>query len=187
MLLACERAEHAFDHDCHYNSAGSKKLRFTGSEQTLDLLMPDQSPASSRQRACLRGAFRFEQLGQQEGEVDRLLGVEPRIADRVVAVLEIGVGDHARAARALGDVLAGHLQMDAAAVGALGAVNREEGLHLRQDAVERPGLVAGLRRDGVAVHRIARPHHDLALALDRAHHAPATGRRPCRRRAGRSA
>ena len=86
----------------------------------------------------------------------------------MIAVVEILVGDGARAAGAFGDVLAGHLQMHAAGMGALGRVDGEERLHLRQDAVERPRLVAGLRGDGVAVHRIARPHHDAALALHRA-------------------
>ena len=46
---------------------------------------------------------------------------------------------------------------------ALGAMHLEEGLHLLEDAVERPGLVA-VRRDRVAVHRIARPD-DLAAFL----------------------
>jgi hypothetical protein len=38
----------------------------------------------------------------------------------------------------------------------------------RQDAVERPGLVADCELDGVAVHRIARPHHLAASRLHRA-------------------
>jgi hypothetical protein len=69
-------------------------------------------------------------------EVDRLLGIEPGIADGVVAVLEVGVGDHARAAGAFGDVLAGHLDVDAASVRALGAVHVEERLDLLEDALE---------------------------------------------------
>src|SRR5439155_24769402 len=56
-----------------------------------------------------------------------------------------------------GDVLAGHLAMDAAGMGTLGAMHGEEGAHLGEDAVERPRLVAGRRLDRVAVHRIARP------------------------------
>ena len=77
----------------------------------------------------------------------------------------IGAG----AAGAFGDVLPGHLQMHAAGIGAFGLMHLEEAAHLFQDQVERPRLVAARRRDGVAVHRIARPHHHLALALDRAH------------------
>ncbi len=44
------------------------------------------------QRFCLGCAFRLEQFGDQERHVDRLLGVEARIADRVVAVVEVLVG-----------------------------------------------------------------------------------------------
>src|SRR6185503_9323451 len=99
----------------------------------------DESPATlsanirsetggSRQRPRLGGPLGLEQVRQQERQIDRLLGVEPGIADGVIAVLEVSVGDHARAAGALGDVLAGHLQMHAAAMGAFGAVDREEGL-----------------------------------------------------------
>src|SRR5438309_2225742 len=61
----------------------------------------------------------LQQFRDQESHVDRLLGVEARIADRVVAVVEILVGDRPRTADAFGDVLPGHLQMDAAGVGAL--------------------------------------------------------------------
>ena len=111
----------------------------------------------------------LEQFGQQESEFDRLFGVEPRIAQRVVAIVQVLVADCTRPACTFGDVLAGHLQVDAAAVGAFRSVNREEGLHLLQDAVERARLVAALRRDRIAVHRVARPHHRPALALDRAH------------------
>src|SRR5262249_9213107 len=80
-------------------------------------------PGGGRQRPRPGGALGLEQVGQQECKVDRLLGIEPRVADRVVTILEVGVGDHAGAARALGDVLAGHLQMHAAAMGPFGAVN----------------------------------------------------------------
>ena len=47
--------------------------------------------------------------------------------------------------------------MDAARVGAQGAVHLEEALHLVDDAVEVPGLVTGRRLVGVAVHRVALP------------------------------
>src|SRR3981081_4876326 len=85
-------------------------------------------PGSSWQRPRLRGALGFEQVRPQERQIDRLLGVEPRIADRMIAILEIRVSDHACTAGAFGDVLAGHLQMHAAAMGAFGAMHREEGL-----------------------------------------------------------
>src|SRR3954454_18753407 len=116
----------------------------------------------------IAAAFLFEQFGDQESHVDRLLGVEAGIANRVIAIVEILIGDGARAADAFGDILTGHFQMDAAGMGTLCRVNREERLHLRQDTVERAGLVAAARADGVAVHRIARPDHQAPFALHRA-------------------
>ena len=41
-------------------------------------------------------------------------------------------------------------------------------IHVAQDTLERPRLVAALRLDRVAVHRIAGPDHLAPLALDRA-------------------
>src|SRR6202140_681036 len=108
-----------------------------------------------RHRRDLAAALLLEQFGDQESHVDRLLGIEAGIADRVIAVVEILIGDGASAADAFGDVLAGHFQMDAAGMGALRRVDGEERLHLRHDAVERTGLVAGGRGDGVAMHRVA--------------------------------
>src|SRR5712672_902351 len=70
-----------------------------------------------RHRLGLAAALLLEQFGDQESHVDRLLGIEAGIADRVIAIVEILIGDGARAADAFGDVLAGHLEMDAAGVG----------------------------------------------------------------------
>src|SRR3954466_394477 len=116
------------------------------------------------QRSRLPCSFGLEQFGQQESELDRLLGIEPRVAQRVIPVVQVLVADRAGAAGAFGDVLAGHLQMHAAAMRAFGRMHRKEGLHLLQDAIERARLVAALRRDRVAVHRIARPYRRLWLA-----------------------
>src|SRR5260370_830950 len=118
-----------------------------------------------RHRLDLAAAFLLEQFRDQESHVDRLLGIEAGIADRVISIVEILIGDGARAADAFGHVLAGHFQMDAAGMGAFRRVNREERLHFRQDAVERAGLVARGRGDGVAMHRIARPDHRTTFAL----------------------
>src|SRR6266566_751573 len=109
----------------------------------------------NRHRSGLAAALLLEQFSDQESHVDRLLGIEAGIADRVIAIVEILMADRAGAADAFGDVLAGHFQMDAAGIGALRRVDREERLHLRQDAVERTGFVARGRGDGVAMHRIA--------------------------------
>src|SRR6266702_3266286 len=118
-----------------------------------------------RHRPGLAAAFLLEQLRDQESHVDRLLGIEAGIADRVIAIAEILMGDGARAADTFGDVLPGHFQMDAAGIGALRRMDGEERLHFRQDPVERTGLVAAVRRDGVAMHGIAGPYHCPALAL----------------------
>ncbi|QTK78540.1 hypothetical protein AT6N2_C0675 [Agrobacterium tumefaciens] len=69
----------------------------------------------------------------------------------------------ARATRALGHVLAGHLDVDAARMRALGAMDLEEAFDFRQDALERARLVV-VERDRVAMHGIAGPY-DLAAFL----------------------
>ena len=53
-------------------------------------------------------------------------------------------------------------------MGSLGAVHGEEAAHFLEDAVERTGLEAAFGLDDVAVHRITRPDHRMALALHRA-------------------
>src|SRR5881275_2088069 len=100
-----------------------------------------------RHRPFLARAFLLEQFGDQEGHVDRLFGIEAGIADRVIAVVEVLVGDGAGAADAFGDVLPGHFQVHAAGMGALRCVDGEERLHLRQHPVERTGLVTRGRGD----------------------------------------
>ena len=77
------------------------------------------SPAAAGIGLRLAGALLLEQFGDQERHVDRLLGIEAGIADRVIAVAEILMADGARAADAFGDVLPGHFQMHAAGMGAL--------------------------------------------------------------------
>ena len=84
----------------------------------------------------------------------------------VVAVGEVVFADVDHPAGAFGDVLAGHLGVDAAGIGALGAVDGEEAADFGEDAIEGAGLIAIGGLDDVAVHRIAAPHHRMALALD---------------------
>ena len=67
-----------------------------------------------------------------------------------------------RPAEALGDVLAGQLDVDAAGPGADRAVGLEEPGHLVDDVLEMPGLATGRRRERVAVHRVAGPHDRVA-------------------------
>src|ERR1700754_584734 len=71
-----------------------------------------------RHRRRLARALLLEQLGDQEGHVDGLFGVEARVADRVGAGAQILMRDGARAAETLGNVLPGHLQVNAAGMGA---------------------------------------------------------------------
>ena len=117
-----------------------------------------------------------QHLRHQERQLQRLLGVQPRVARGLVAAGQVGVGDLLRAAQALGDVLAGQLDVDAARVGAQLVVHLEEALHLVHDPVEVPGLVAGRRLVGVAVHRVALPDDlvpgRLHLLDDRRQHVP---------------
>src|SRR3954468_1558187 len=94
-----------------------------------------------RHRLFLGHAILLQQFGDQESHVDGLFGVETGIADRVIAVVEVLVGDGAGAADAFGDVLPGHFQVHAAGMRAFSGVDGEERLHLRQHAVERAGLV----------------------------------------------
>ena len=91
------------------------------------------------------------------------LAVEPRVAGRLVALVQVVLEDLVAAADALGDVVAGELDVDAAGVGAERAVDLEEALDLVQHVVEAAGLVAAGRLEGVAVHRVADPG-DLGAA-----------------------
>src|SRR5882757_32377 len=83
----------------------------------------NSEPRCGRHWSCLAGALLLQQFGDQESHVDRLLGIEAGIADGVIAIAEILVGDGAGAADAFGDVLPGHLQMNAAGVGTFCGVN----------------------------------------------------------------
>ena len=78
------------------------------------------------------------------------------------------VRDGLRAARAFGHVLARHLDMKTAGIGALGLADVEEVLDLAQDRIEGPRLVSARRLYRVAMHGIARPDHRFAFALHRA-------------------
>src|SRR6185437_8269746 len=80
------------------------------------------------------------QVGDAEGEVEGLAAVEAGIACRLVAVAQVTLSDTLAAAGALGDVVAGELDVDAAGVGAKGPVHFEEPGDLVQHVVEVPGL-----------------------------------------------
>ena len=125
--------------------------------------------ATPRRPTTGAGAAALQLLGDQERQLQRLFRVQPRVAEGLVALGQVRLGQPVRAADALGDVLAGHLDVHAARPGALGRVDVEEAAHLRQDVVEPAGLHVVRHRDGVAVHRVGDPHHLVAGPLHRAH------------------
>jgi hypothetical protein len=98
-----------------------------------------------------------QHLGDEEGQLEALLVVQARVADRLVAQVQVGVEDLLGATDALGDVVAGELDVDAAGHRARGPVHLEEAFDLLDDVVEVAGLVARRRLEGVAVHRVAHP------------------------------
>src|SRR5919205_3201355 len=80
-----------------------------------------------------------QHLRDQEGQLEGLTGVQPRVAGGLVPAVEVLVADLHRAAEALGDVLAGELDVDAPRPGAQRPVHVEEAEHLVDDAVEVAG------------------------------------------------
>mmetsp|Transcript_5437 Transcript_5437/g.16476 ORF Transcript_5437/g.16476 Transcript_5437/m.16476 type:complete len:228 (+) Transcript_5437:711-1394(+) len=84
----------------------------------------------------------------------------------MVARLEVCRLDVGAPSDALGDVVARHLQVDAARHGAHLVVHVEERLNLGAHVFVAPRLVA-LHRLGVAVHGVALPRDDQARILDR--------------------
>src|ERR1700710_1357896 len=104
-----------------------------------------------------RDASHLEFFGDEEGELERLLRIQPRIAESLIPATEIGLRQAMGAADAFGDVLARHLDMRAARPGAFRRMRFEEAAHLAQDGVEAAGLSAMAGGDGVAVHRVADP------------------------------
>src|SRR5829696_3700354 len=96
--------------------------------------------STSCQRIVATAASAAEQLGDLEGQLQGLTGVQARVAGGLVAAVQVAVGDLVGPAEALGDVLAGELDVDATRVGALGAVDGEEPGQLGHDVVEAAGL-----------------------------------------------
>jgi hypothetical protein len=112
----------------------------------------------------------LEELADLEGELQRLARVEARVAESLVVECERLVGD--LAVDALGHFARRELEMNPPRGGAFLLMRNEEGLDLRQDVIEGPGLVAGPTREGVAVHRVAYPRDRTALVS----HRPQQGR-----------
>ena len=77
-----------------------------------------------------------QHLGDQERQFQALLGVQPWVACRLVAAVQVGVGDVLCATETLGDVLTGEFDVDAARPRALGAMGSDEPADLGDDIVE---------------------------------------------------
>src|SRR5439155_25576039 len=113
---------------------------------------PAGGPVSVAVRPPL--ALALQGLGNLEGKLKRLAGVEPRVAMRQVVCAEALLAELLGAADAFGDVLAGQLEMHPAGIAPLGEMHGKRAMQLVEDAVEDPRLVAGRRGDRVAVHRV---------------------------------
>ena len=108
-----------------------------------------------------------QQRGDLEGQVEGLTGVQPGVAYRLVAPLEVLVEHLLAAAEALGDVIPGELHVHAAG-GDVGRLARgEEAPQLAQHVVEASSLVPAGVHEGVAVHRVAGPQHRVTAHRDR--------------------
>ena len=112
-----------------------------------------------------------EEFRHAEGQVERLAGVQPGVARRRVAGIEVHLEDLLGSTEALGHVVPGQLDVQPAGPGPFVTVDVEEGAQLGEDVVETPGLAAALAGEGVAVHGVAGPHDGVALGLDRPHDA----------------
>src|SRR5215207_401278 len=109
------------------------------------------------------------QRGDHEGEVQRLAAIEPGVARRFVAVVQIVLDYLVAPADALGHVVAGELDVDAPRMGAEPAVHLEEAGDLVEDVVQPAGLVSVGRLERVAVHRVADPYDRRPVLGDPLH------------------
>src|SRR5713226_10670987 len=73
--------------------------------------------------------------------------------------MKVVVTDLIRTADALGDVVTSQLEVDATGPGVAPSVSVEILGDLIQDDVEVPSLQSAGATDGVAMHRVAHPHH----------------------------
>lgn len=102
-------------------------------------------------------------VGHQKGQLESLLLVQPRVAERRVVCRKVVLVEPLAAAQALGDGIARELEVDAAEVAALLLVDAERLLELAVDVVEAAGLDARWGGEGVAVHGVALPDDAAAV------------------------
>ena len=106
-------------------------------------------------------------VSNQECQFQRLIRIEAWIANGMIAIRQIILGNGVRTTGALGHILAGHFHMHTTGVSPLGAMHSKEAFDFFQNALERAGLVAIGCLDHIAMHRIARPKHLVPFPLDR--------------------
>ena len=108
-------------------------------------------------------------LGDEERQIEGLAPVEAGVAGGLIAVMQVALGEVMPAAGAFGDVVPGEFEVDAAGMGAQGAVDFEETGDFGEDVVEVTGLLAAGGHGCVGVHRIAHPGDRAAAGGDRLH------------------
>src|SRR5260370_13353955 len=119
---------------------------------------PGRSSSAGGEARSRRGSSGLAvALRDREGEVEGLTAVKPGVTGGFVPLVQVGGGDLVAAADALGHVVTGELDVDAARVGAEVSVHVEEPVQLVEHVVEVAGLVTARGFEGVAVHRIADP------------------------------
>src|SRR5918993_185109 len=126
------------------------------------IVQRSRAPVSTACQRTVPTGSAAEQLGDLEGELKGLAGVEARVEGGLVAAVQVAVLDLVGPAEALGDVLAGRLDVDATGVGALGAVDGEEAGQLGHDVVEAAGSVAPRPPQRGCVSMGAGPHPPVA-------------------------
>src|SRR5690606_26966281 len=113
--------------------------------------------------------FFLQLFRDQEGQFEGLVGIQARVGVGVIAMSQHAVVNRLGAAKAFGDILAGHLEVHATRIGAFRPVYSEEAPHLLENAIERPGLEAAAGLYGVAMHRVTRPDDLPSLLLHPPH------------------
>ena len=139
----------------HPGGPGAEPVSLLGRRPVNDPRRPDgrrQAPESASQ-----------QLGDAEGQVEGLAGVEPGVAGGGVPLVELVLQMSSTPPRHSVTSSPVSSTCTPAGPGAHLAVGPEEPLELADDVVEPPGLLAPFGGEGVAVHGVADPDHRVAL------------------------
>ena len=129
-------------------------------------------PRTSPQDACRGDELRAAQVARDpKRSLEGLFVVEARIDAALVRVCEVGLGEAARTADTLGDILTGELDVHATEPRTELVMQLERLLELGDDVIEATRLDALRRRLGVAVHRIADPQYAGTRRADSANDA----------------